>query len=96
LFKTRNIALAKQALCKEAKNDDKEKRYKIENDVNIDNPTIIGKSQKIQKELHTRHLLLQNEVADHLFLVPTLLSGNAYILHIPIPPPQTKTKAKLQ
>lgn len=73
-FKTQNIALAKQALCGKKETEKKEK-FKIA-DVPKDKLLIIGKSEKIQKELHDRHRLLQNEVIDHIEITSTLKKLN--------------------
>lgn len=69
-FKTQNIALAKQALCGK-KETEKKKKYDIK-DVDKDKLLIVGKSEKIKKELHDRHRLLQNEVIDHIEITEKL------------------------
>lgn len=69
-FKTQNIALVKQALCGKKETEKKEK-FKISS-VNEDKLLIVGKSEKIQKELHDRHRLLQNEVIDHIVITKKL------------------------
>lgn len=74
-FKTQNIALAKQALCGK-KETEKKKKYDIK-DVDKDKLLIVGKSEKIQKELHDRHRLLQNEVIDHIVITEKLNELNS-------------------
>ncbi len=74
-FKTQNIALAKQALCGK-KEVEKKKKYDIK-DVDKDKLLIVGKSEKIKKELHDRHRLLQNEVIDHIVITEKLNELNS-------------------
>lgn len=69
-FQTHDITLAEKALCTK-KDEGEKKKFKIK-ETNKDKLLVVGKSEKIQKELHDRHRLLQNEVIDHIVITDKL------------------------